>query len=243
MDNILALETGVDIPFKEAQVNIHQPTIKEISLITEENFQLASRFLDFNRVKFLDQSVLDQVKDFSDFELLMVLLSQHSEMKDAVLGLLTLLFPGHQITINKSEILLVNEAGISRINAFNYDIFRDIIVNIFCLKNSNINGEYNPADGMAQRIAKKFEQRKQLLAKQKGKDVNEKISLFSFYISILAVGEQKDKNELSNYTVYQLIDEFDRYQLKVNYDMYTSAMMAGATGMEEVDNWMKNIHS
>ena len=38
MLNDLLLLSGNDIPFIEAQVNIHQPSIKEIAYIGEESF-------------------------------------------------------------------------------------------------------------------------------------------------------------------------------------------------------------
>ena len=48
--NKLALMTGVDIPIIEMQLAIHQPTIKEISYLGEEEFFvkgfLISMFLD-----------------------------------------------------------------------------------------------------------------------------------------------------------------------------------------------------
>ena len=68
-----------------------------------------------------------------------------------------------------------------------------------------------------------------------------KISILSRYISILAVGLQKDLNSLMHYTIYQLYDEFQRFQLKVQWDAYVQARMAGAKDLEEVDNWMINL--
>ena len=49
MINDLLLLSKNDIPFIEAQVNIHQPTIKEISLIGEEEFYTGYQFLTFNK--------------------------------------------------------------------------------------------------------------------------------------------------------------------------------------------------
>ena len=46
-----------------------------------------------------------------------------------------------------------------------------------------------------------------------------------------------------NYTVYQLTDEFARYQKKFAYDMHMQAIMAGATDLDEVEYWMEDIHS
>lgn len=95
---------------------------------------------------------------------------------------------------------------------------------------------------MARKIAEKLQKGKIKAAKMKG--ATQKISLFSRYISILSVGEQKDMNSLMLYTVYQLYDEFNRFELKQNYDIYIRAKLAGAQNLdEEIDNWMKDIHS
>ena len=45
----LALMSGVDIPVPECQITVHQPTIKEIALIGEENFLTGSQLLCINK--------------------------------------------------------------------------------------------------------------------------------------------------------------------------------------------------
>jgi len=45
-----------------------------------------------------------------------------------------------------------------------------------------------------------------------------------------------------NYTVYQLMDEFKRFQLKMSYDSWEKYRIAGATGLQDPDDWFKNIH-
>ena len=45
-----------------------------------------------------------------------------------------------------------------------------------------------------------------------------------------------------HYTVFQLKDECKRYQIKQSFDMYVQAKMAGAKDLDEVDNWMEDIH-
>jgi hypothetical protein len=59
----------------------------------------------------------------------------------------------------------------------------------------------------------------------------------------LAVGERKDMNKLLQYTVYQLFDEFRRFKMKEEYDIYVQAKMAGAKDLDEIENWMSDIHS
>ena len=45
----LLLLSGNDIPFPEAKVTIHQPTLKEIAYIGEEAFFLGCGFLNFSK--------------------------------------------------------------------------------------------------------------------------------------------------------------------------------------------------
>ena len=94
---------------------------------------------------------------------------------------------------------------------------------------------------MAKQIADKLRTNKAKIAKQKGTTI-ENISIFSRYISILAVGEHKNINDLMNYTVYQLYDEFERFELNQACDFSFRARLAGATDIDDVDNWMKELH-
>jgi hypothetical protein len=95
---------------------------------------------------------------------------------------------------------------------------------------------------MAKRIANKFKKRHEQLAKIKAQSKEEKkISILSRYVSILAVGLQKNLNDIMQYTVYQLYDEFQRFQLKVQWDVYLQARMAGAQNLDEVDDWMIDL--
>ena len=40
----------------------------------------------------------------------------------------------------------------------------------------------------------------------------------------------------------RIMDEFKRFQKKEAYDMNIKARLAGATDLDEVDNWMENIN-
>ena len=111
---------------------------------------------------------------------------------------------------------------------------------MFCLKKRDqdaLKGGYNPADDRAKKIAEKLNK-----AKNRGKPKEEKIAIFNRYVSILAVGLKKDMNELMDYTVYQLYDEYHRFKLKQDFDMYIKMKLAGASDIEEVEDWMKDIH-
>jgi len=42
------------------------------------------------------------------------------------------------------------------------------------------------------------------------------------------------------YTVYQLFNEFQRFEKKYSYDSWFSAKLAGAEGLEDVQHWLSD---
>lgn len=240
--NELLLLSGNDIPFRMGRCSIHQPRISEISYIGEEAFQIGSRFLLFNKdnLQMEDKTGLEGQSNFNIFMSVMNSAESAKHKTDAML-VLTLMFPNAKVKINKDKILLQLENFESSVNEYNFDEFQDIIRQMFCLDTMAGDSQYNPADALASKIAEKFKKRQQKLADMSGE--KQKINIFNQYISILAVGLRKDINDLMQYTVYQLMDEFERFRMKQDFDMYIKAKMAGAQDLEEVKNWMENIHS
>lgn len=240
LDSLLLL-SGNDIPFKEAQVNLHQPTIKEISFISEESFHVGCQFLVFS-IDLLSEQDKIGLGNTSDFEVFMSIMNSKEKVKyrDDALLVLTLLFPDREIKITDMEVFLTGAQGIGRINRFNFSNFKSIISDMFILNDVDNSAGYNPADAYAQKIADKLNKAKKRIAQEKGDEL-EQVAIFSRYISILTVGEQKDMNSLMNLTVPQLKNEFKRYQLKYQNDIYLQAKMAGAQDLEEIEDWMQSI--
>lgn len=246
MINDLLLLSGNDIPFLEAQVNIHQPTIKEIAYIGEESFFIGCELLNFSK-DVLDKKDKNNLEDKTNFEILMSIMNDKNiaaqKSKTCAIMVLMLIFPDYKIIIDEKKISLLKKGEEEHsINERNFESFKNILVSIFCLKSRNTqNQTYNPGNEMARRIAEKLQKGNAKAAQFKGE--SKKIAILSRYVSILSVGQFKDINSLMQYTVYQLYDEFQRFELKQNYDIYFNAKLAGAKDLDEVDNWMKDIHS
>ena len=244
MINDLMLLAGVDIPFIEAQIAIHQPTLKEISMIGEESFYTGCGVLNFSKDNLSPEDRINLV-EVSNFEILMsILAGNHLDVKQnkvCALMVLSLLFPGYEIKFSLKEITLQKEDEIRSINSENFERFKEILTAMFCLKGrgSEEHPEYNPGGKYAKDIADKIAKGRQKVAEQKGE---QKISILSLFASIVAVGQQQDLNEVLNYTVYQLMDEFNRYELKLHYDSWERYKIAGATGMQDPEDWLKDIH-
>lgn len=240
----LVLQTGGDIPFVGARVNVHQPTLNEIGLMGESKFFVGVQFLLFDK-NYLNDEDKRSLENRHEFDIFMEIIRSNNILnhyKENAIMLLSLLFPEHEIRLKKHEILLQHEniQLVSSITKDNFFEFQYIIRSMFGLDGEEQN-KYNPKDKIAARIAEKIRKGKQKIAGKKGTDADD-VSIFSNYISILSVGLHKDKNQLKEYTIYQIKDEFKRYQMWLNSDIYLRAKMAGAEGMEEVEDWMGDMH-
>lgn len=245
--NQLLLLSKNDIPFESARLIVHQPSIKQIAYIGQRSFFSGCEYLSFSKNKLKQQDKV-RLKDVSDFEILMMILRDQNpivqSVKENMLLLLTLMFPQYKIQVLPQSFLFVGQDKEQHfLDKDTFDEFKSIMIDMYCLQ--QIFGDsvdFNPTGPKAQQIARKIEQGKRKRAKLKGQKEDE-TSIFGRYISILAVGEHKDINELFNYSVFQLINQFKRFQLKQNYDVYISAKMAGATGMDEADNWTGDLYT
>lgn len=248
MINELLLLSGNDIPFEDAQIIIHPPTLKEIAYIGEEAFFVGCELLKFSKDILTDEDKSHLV-DQSNFDILMLIMNeQNGAMQyniECFLKVLILLFPSYDINFDFNEgIILTSQDDFENhyINNSNFENFKKHIIALLSLDsfNGKEQGAYNPNGELAQKIANKFKKRHQELAKQK--NAPNKVAVFSRYISILSVGEQKDINSFMHYTIYQLLDEFHRFELKANYDTYIKFKIAGAKDLKDPEDWMKDIH-
>ena len=247
MLNDLLLLSGNDIPLIEAQLIIHQPTIKEIAYIGEENFYLGCEFLTFSKNRLTEEDRKNNAH-IDDFIIFLSLLQDHRfELQKSVraaIMVLSLIFPYYSLSFERDKIMFKNENTneIKYLLSQHFISFKTILSEMFCLRQSGVEETYNPQSGLAQKIADKLNKRHQTLAQQKNQN-EKKVAILSRYVSILTTGTQKDMQSYFNYTVYQLFDEFQRFELKLKYDINFKAKLAGATDLPEVEDWMKDIHS
>ena len=243
MVNDLLLLSGNNIPFIPAQINIHQPTIKEIAYIGEEAFFTGCQLLNFSK-NILSEEDKMNLEDQTNFDILIAILREQNAVmqknRNCVEMVLALLFPEYEVTLAETCILLEINGEQHKIDNSNYEEFKRTLSSIFSFGKSDEQSDFNPSGDLAKKIADKLKKRHQKLSE---KDGGKKVDILSRYVSILSVGESKDMNSLLNYTTYQLFDEFKRYELKVGHDIYVQAKMAGAKDLKEVEDWMQDIHS
>ena len=232
---------GTDYPVPECQLTIHQPRIKEISLIGESDFFTGVQCLCLNKSMFVkDESLL---ADTNNFQIFMTVMNEKeaADKKAAVQQVCTLLFPNDRVLFTPRSIMISRESDSIMIDESNFEFLQAAISNICCLKTGPMDQQaFNPADKKAREIAEKLMRGRQRVAAQKGET---NVSVFSQYISILAVGVgSMSLQNMTELTMYQLYDLVERYMLYVNWDMDVRCRLAGGKPDSQPDNWMKSIH-
>lgn len=241
MDLRLALMCGTDIPVPECQIILHQPSIKEIALIGENDFFAGIQCLCLNKSMFVkDETLLETTNNFQIF---MTIMSEKEaiDKKIAVQQVLTLFLPKMKVSFTPRSMIITGGEQPITLDENNFEFLQAAISNICCLKSGPMDQQaFNPGNDRAREIAEKLMRGRQKVAEQKGETNS---SIFSQYVSTLAVGlHSMSLQDATNLTMYQLYDLVERYMLYINWDLDIRSRLAGAKPESKPENWMKNIH-
>lgn len=239
-DYKLALMTGIDFPIPELQVIIHQPTLKEISMIGETDFFLGIQVLSINKNVYIqDEQILQQITNFDVF---MSIMNEKEaiDKKTATLQVLTLLFPQYKVNLLPRSIMLSQNGETFIIDERNFEVFQKVVSEQFCLKDTE-QQQFNPQSKKAREIAQKLMKARQKVAEIKATENSG--SVLGLYLSVLVVGTgSMSLQQAGELTMYQLYDLIERYHLYINWDIDIRSRMAGAKADKPLENWMKQIH-
>ena len=130
----LALITGVDIPIPECQLVLHQPKLKEIALLGEKNFFTGIQCLNINKNMFTEDETL--LQDLSNFQIFMKVVQDKRALdkKDNMIQVLSLLLPNCKVVFLPNSFIITCNGQTSSIDEKNFDLFQNVLSEIFCLK-------------------------------------------------------------------------------------------------------------
>ena len=241
MDTRLNLMCGTDYPIPECQLILHQPQIKEISYIGEEDFFTGIQCLCLNKSMFTQDE--SRLLNTSNFQIFMTIMSESetADKKFAVQQVCTLLFPDYKISFTPRSMIFSKEKEMVTIDENNFSYLQEGIGKICCLSTGPMSAQtFNPADAQAKAIAEKLMRGRQRVAAEKGSTNG---SIFSQYLSILTIGAYSmSLQDAMSLTIYQLYDLVERFNLYVSWDIDVRCRLAGGKPDSQPDNWMKNIH-
>ena len=135
-DYRLGLMTGIDLPIPELQTVIHQPSIREISLMGEQDFFIGIQLLCINKKLYIQDENL--LKRTTNFQIFMAIMNekQIAENKAIVQQVFTLLFPQSNVIFTPRSIILNSPQGHVTIDEENFEILQNLLNSQFCLKGS-----------------------------------------------------------------------------------------------------------
>ena len=237
----LSLMCGTDYPVPQCKLIIHQPSIKEIALIGEQDFFTGVQCLCLNKSMFVkDESDLSNINNFQIF---MTIMSEKEavDKKQSVQQVCTLLFPKYKVMFTPRSVLITGEGQTVQIDERNFEYLQAALSEITCMKTGPMDQTtFNPVNAKAREIAEKLMRGRARVAAEKGQSNS---SIFSQYLSMLVVGlGSMSLQDATNLTMYQLYDLIERYMLYINWDMDIRCRLAGGKPDSQPDNWMKNIH-
>lgn len=243
MISSLVLMTGADIPIPECQLVIHQPTIKEIAFIGENEFFVGVQCLTVSKNLIPEGETI--LQNTSNFQIFMTIMTDQTtaDKKTIVMSLLQILFPRYKISFLPNSIMFlpVGENTPIVVEDNNFEYLQEVVKQVCCL-NSKLqdSSSFNPANAAASEIAQKLARGRKRVAAQKGSGNS---NIFTQYISVLTIGiPSMSLQDCLNLTLFQLFDLIERYQLYISWDIDIKARLAGASGDSKLEDWMKNIH-
>lgn len=236
-----ALITGIDIPIPECHLILHQPTIKEISFLGENEYFIGAQTLTINKTMFIqDKSELDSINNFHIF-MMVITGKETQDKKRYVFDVLRLLFPDFQVLLTPQSLVFQKQGQDSVIiDVNNFEQFQDYLRQVFCTKTGPMDQQaFNPANAEAKKIADKLMRGRARIAAEKGTSVS---SIIVQYLSILPVALHISKSELETYTLFAFYDLIERFALWINWDLDIRTRLAGGKPDSSPENWMKNLH-
>lgn len=254
--NEAALIAGIDIPIPDLQTAIHQPKIREIAFVGEEEYFFGVQLFCLNKDIIIANNSVENVaikglSTMNDFQIFMALVNEKDNgtslnKKEVVLSVLALFFPDYTVQFSPlGNGLFFNNPTAQHnfmVNDSNFNALKKAIQEISGL-NSTMgaqNAEFHPKGKLATKIAAKLMKGRARTAASKGEKSS---GVLSRYVSILTVGlESMSLADCLNLTVYQLYDLVERFSLYIGWDLDIKSRLAGGKPDSKPDDWMKNIH-
>lgn len=244
----LTLLMGVDFFITGTQVKIHQPTMEEIALMGEERFfySLNSFTMDLERIKRIledkDKETFEKLENsLNEYVILLQFLQTDENLKTSFETLCNLLFVNYKICL-LSDGLFMESLDEKNFSSFQCDLefflsLKKVIQQIFKLDKIADESSLNPKGELAEKIASKMQKARKKIESLSG---NQEFNILSHYISILSIGSNAlNINTIKKLTIYQLYNQFERFNLYSQYMVNVQAALAGAK-VDMVD-WFKKI--
>lgn len=231
----LQLITGIDLPIEAFGITLHQPRLREIAMLGEQNYFVALSIFRMSKDQLKIQS-----PDVTNWMIFKESLTQKVEgINDlnALLSNFLQLFLVQKLIIGPNSLILQDKDKLINIEPDQFDDFQALISQVGGASLLSSSEEtYNPINRRAAEIANKLKKAHQKLAarqpKAKGK------GFLSRYIKAVVVATSNSIEDVKNMTLLQLNEIMQTYLAYEAYDIEIKSRLAGAKNQDKLVHWM-----
>lgn len=228
------LISGIDVPILELGITLHQPRLKEIAMLGEQQY-----FLALSIFKMTKDALKINKENVTNWQILQEALGQKIEGVDNPRVLITnflQLFLISKLTLGPKSIIIETTEGFQNVEPEQFDIFQKTI--------SEIGGaslltpaqeEFKPRNKRAAEIAEKMKKARARLAAQQPQSKSS--SFIAKYIKIVGIGTSNSFNDIMNMTILQLNDLTQMYLSWESYDLEVKSRLAGGKSDDKLIHW------
>lgn len=244
--NPSVFRAGTDFIIKELGIFIHQPKYIELAQFGDYEIIMFCNIIGIDKADVIkDPTMLEGVTNLQS--LLAVLSMKESRRERQVFtNFIELLFNMYKVSFTDSSIILTfipkdkTEEIEIEIDGDGFEILKEYIYKMFPVFSNNSEETYNAVGKDANKIKEKILEARKKLKERHIKDATdeEQVDLFGRYCLILSVGLSLDYEKLVNCTVFQIISQYNSYDAKKLFDHYIKQLEAGATNIDQVEDWI-----
>lgn len=233
----LQIISGIDIPIDALGLTIHQPRVKEIAMLGEQNY-----FIALSIFKMTKENLKIESPEVNNWLILQESLKQQI---DGVKNVRTLISNFMQLfflsksTLGPRSIIIDAETGLQNIEPEQFDILQQVV--------GEIGGasllvpaeeQFKPANKRAAEIAEKMKKARKKLAAAQGQDKQKSQGFLARYVKAVATVTANSLEEVNNMTLLQLNELMQSYLGWEAYDLEVKSRLAGAKGDDKLVHWI-----
>lgn len=231
----LQLISGIDIPVESLGLTIHQPRVKEVAMLGEQNY-----FIALSVFRMTKENLKITSSEVTNW---MVLQESFKQQVDGVKNMRTLisnflqLFMVSKATIGPRSIIIDSPQGLINIEPEQFSELQEIIGEVGGASLLVPNEEqFKPLNKRAAEIAEKMKKARKRLSDQQPKAKSQ--GFLSRYVKAVATVTANSLEEVNNMTILQLNELMQMYLAWEAYDLEIRSRLAGAKGDDKLVHWI-----
>lgn len=231
----LQLITGIDLPIEAFGITLHQPRVREIAMLGEQNYFIALSIFKMNK-----QQLKIESPDVTNWMIFQESLGQKIDgIKDvrALLGNFLQLFLTQKINIGPRSLIIQTKDGLLNIEPEQFDEFQELISEVGGASLLRPSEEtYNPLNKRAAEIAEKMKKAHKRLAAMQPKSKSK--GFLARYVRAVAVATANSLSDVCDMTMLQLNTIMQTYLAYEAYDLDVKSRLAGAKTQDKLVHWI-----